>query len=147
METELKTDIQLWEKRKEDDKEEKYQVSVPERYAARVVLSGRPASSGTTIGRAAVVMNRKDMTNIKEAAVIISKTASPALVVGMFRARAIVTEYGGRDTIALRVARQYGIPAVVGVANPIKTVGDGDYVRVDGVNGVVEIIKPIACHR
>jgi pyruvate,water dikinase len=92
-------------------------------------------------------MDREDMANVKEGAVIVSKIASATLVAGMSKARAIVAEYGGRGTIALRVARQYGIPAVVGVANLIKTVGDGDYVRVDGVNGVVEVIKPIACRR
>jgi pyruvate,water dikinase len=147
MKTGLKIDIQLWGKQKEGVKKEKCGVSVPEGHVARIVLSGRPASYGTTIGPAAVVMDREDMANVKEGAVIVSKIASATLVAGMSKARAIVAEYGGRGTIALRVARQYGIPAVVGVANLIKTVGDGDYVRVDGVNGVVEVIKPIACRR
>jgi hypothetical protein len=48
MKTGLKIDIQLWGKQKEGVKKEKCGVSVPEGHVARIVLSGRPASYGTT---------------------------------------------------------------------------------------------------
>jgi pyruvate,water dikinase len=120
---------------------EKWQVTLSKGRVVGVVMHGRTASLGIATGRAAVVMNEDDMASVKEGAVIVSKTASPALLVVMSKACAIATEHGGQGAIASGYAREYGIPAVVGVPGLIKTVKAGDLVRVDGTKGTVEIIR------
>jgi pyruvate,water dikinase len=105
------------------------------------VMSGRAASAGTAIGRAVVVLSKDDMLRVKEGTVIVSDTASPKLGVVIPNACAIVTELGGLGAAASCFARQYGIPAVVGVAGLTKVVKNGDLLRVDGLSGTVKIIK------
>lgn len=55
-------------------------------------------------------------------------------------AKALVTEIGGMMTHGSVVAREYGIPTVVGVENATKILKDGQYVRVDGTKGYVQIL-------
>lgn len=121
--------------------EDRRETAFSGRYGVVVVMNGRAASPGTAIGRAAVVMDKDDLVRVKEGAIIVSITASPHLVMVMSKARAMATEYGGQGAQASGFAREYGIPAVVGVAGLIKTVRDGDLVRVDGAKGTVEIVK------
>jgi pyruvate, water dikinase len=122
--------------------EERREAIFSHRRAVTVMMNGRAASPGTATGRVAVVMHRDDIARVKEGAVIVARTASPELVMGMCKAHAIVTEYGGQGAAASWFAREYGIPAVVGVADLIKTVREGDLVRVDGTKGTVEILVP-----
>ena len=109
-------------------------------YEVAATMNGRAASPGMVIGRAAVVMDRDDIVRVNEGAVIVSRTASPKLVMGMSKARAIATEHGGQGATASGFAREYGIPAVVGVPGLMETIRDGDFLRVDGTNGTVEIV-------
>jgi phosphohistidine swiveling domain-containing protein len=59
-------------------------------------------------------------------------------------AKALVTEVGGLMTHGSVVAREYGIPAVVGVEKATTRLKDGQYIRVDGTNGYVEILADSA---
>jgi pyruvate,water dikinase len=52
--------------------------------------------------------------------------------------RALVTEVGGMTTHGSVVAREYGLPAVVGVRDATRLIRDGEHIRVDGVRGFVE---------
>jgi xanthine dehydrogenase accessory factor len=79
--------------------------------------------------------------------VIVSRTASPDLVMGMSKACAMATEYGGQGATASGFARQYGIPAVVGVAGLFEAISNGDLLRVDGTKGTVEIVELDGCLR
>jgi pyruvate,water dikinase len=56
-------------------------------------------------------------------------------------AKALVTEVGGLMTHGSVVAREYGIPAVVGVDDATKKIKDGQMIRVDGNQGFVEILS------
>ena len=120
--------------------EERRETAFSNGQGAVGVMSGRTASRGTAIGRAALVMDKGDIVRVKEGAIIISKTASPELAMVITKARALATEHGGQGAIASGFARQYGIPAVVGVAGLTKVIKDGDLVRVDGTKGTVEIM-------
>ncbi len=53
-----------------------------------------------------------------------------------------MTEVGGLMTHGAVVAREYGIPAVVAVENATKILKDGQYIRVDGTQGFVEVLEP-----
>jgi pyruvate,water dikinase len=52
----------------------------------------------------------------------------------------LVTEVGGLMTHGAVIAREYGLPAVVGVEHATRLVRDGQQVRVDGTNGFVEVL-------
>jgi pyruvate,water dikinase len=82
-----------------------------------------------------------DMGHVEEGMVIVSRTAAPALAMVMSRACGLATEYGGQGAIASGFARAHEIPAVVGVEGLLKTVRDGDLIRVNGTKGTVEIVK------
>ena len=56
-------------------------------------------------------------------------------------AAGLVTEVGGLMTHGAVVAREYGIPAVVGLDNATRKIRDGQIIRVDGTRGFVEILK------
>jgi pyruvate,water dikinase len=85
-------------------------------------------------------MDRDDIVRVQGGAIIISKNASPELAMVIMKARAMATEYGGQGAAASGFAREYGIPAVVGVEGLVETVKDGDLLRVDGTKGTVEIL-------
>jgi pyruvate,water dikinase len=121
--------------------EDRRETAFSDGYAVAAVMNGRAASAGTAIGRATVVIDRDDIVRVREGAIIISRTASPDLAMAIPKARAMATEKGGLGATASGFARAYEIPAVVGVEDLIKTVKDGDLVRVDGTKGTVEIIK------
>lgn len=124
-----------------DSTEEKHRATPSGRYAIKMMMHGCTASLGTATGKATVVVSRGDIARVREGAVIISKVASPDLTVVISKACAIATEYGGQSASALVLARKYGIPAVVGVPKLMKAIQDGDLVRIDGMNGTVEIMK------
>ena len=124
--------------------EGRWESIIHDGYVVAATMYGRAGSAGTAIGRAAVVMDSDDIARIEEGAVIVSKTASPILVMGLSKACAIATEYGGQGATASGVAREYGIPAVVGARGLIETIRDGDLLRVDGAEGTVEIMDFLA---
>ena len=68
-------------------------------------------------------------------------TASRNLIGIIPRLRALATERGGTLAIASGVAREHGIPAVVGAAGLTGMIKDGDIIRVDGTKGTVEIVR------
>jgi phosphoenolpyruvate synthase/pyruvate phosphate dikinase len=67
--------------------------------------------------------------------------ASPALTTVFPNTRGIVSDHGGMLASAAIVAREYGIPAVVGTSTTTASICDGDIVRVDGTQGRVEVIS------
>jgi phosphohistidine swiveling domain-containing protein len=108
------------------------------------LMAGRAVSPGTATGRAVVVTNKDDMARVGEGTVMVSRTASPILLTAMSRARAMATEIGSQGATASLYARMAGVPAVVGISDFIKTVRDGDLVRVDGTRGTVVILEHAA---
>ena len=120
--------------------EERLEAAFPDGYTVVGLMRGRAASPGVATGRAAIMREKKDLSRVGEGAVIISERASPDLAVVMSKACAMVTEYGGATAIASGYAREYGIPAVVGIAGLTRVIKEGDLLRVDGTRGIVEII-------
>jgi pyruvate,water dikinase len=141
MKTSLKVCDRLSEGAVPGSGEDRRETTFSHGYAVAVVMNGRAVSPGTAIGRAAVIMDWDDIARVREGAVIISKAASPDLSMVIPKACAMATQYGGQGAAASGFARAYAIPAVVGVEDLIKTVKDGDLVRVDGTKGTVEIVK------
>lgn len=103
-------------------------------------LTGLGASEGVAIGHCTVVTRMEDLQKVREGAILVFETASPKLSLIIPKLGALVTARGGTLTPAAGYAREYGIPAVVGVAGVTETIHDGDMLRVDGTNGLVQLI-------
>ncbi|OPY74979.1 MAG: Chondramide synthase cmdD [Syntrophorhabdus sp. PtaU1.Bin050] len=103
-------------------------------------LKGLAASSGAIEGPCTILTGLENLHKIEDGAILVCQAASPKLAVVMHKLKALVTERGGPLAIASRYAREYEIPAVVGVNRIMQTVRDGDFIRVDGSNGTVEVM-------
>lgn len=103
-------------------------------------LRGHAASSGRTRGRARVVRHVADAGRVQRGDVLVAPTASPAWTPLFGAVAAVVTETGGVLGHAATVAREYAIPAVVGVPGATARIPEGARVEVDGATGVVRLL-------
>lgn len=102
-------------------------------------LAGIPASSGTVEGRARVVLRMEDA-HLEEGDIMITVFTDPSWTPVFVSIKGLVTEVGGMMTHGSVVAREYGLPAVVGVENAARLIRDGQRIRVNGTEGYVEIL-------
>lgn len=110
-------------------------------------LRGAPASPGVYEGRARIVLDAGDFSKLEPGDVLVARATSPAYNTLLPLTGAIVTARGGVLCHAALVAREYGIPAVVGVPSALEELTDGCFVRVDGDRGVVERIETLSVSR
>jgi pyruvate,water dikinase len=116
--------------------------AAPEGQAMGTVIKGAAASPGVAEGPAVVLSDPDNLAalyRIKEGALLVCSTASRNLIAIIPGLAALATERGGTLAIASGVAREHGIPAVVGAAGLTGMIKDGDIIRVDGTKGTVEI--------
>lgn len=102
-------------------------------------LAGSPVSAGTVEGRARVILKLEEA-KMDKGDILVAPYTDPGWTPLFPLAAGLVTEVGGLMTHGAVVAREYGIPAVVGVENATRKIQDGQKVRVDGTQGLVEII-------
>ena len=103
-------------------------------------LPGVPVSAGIVEGRARVVLRMEDV-RIEPGDILITKFTDPSWTPVFVSIKGLVTEVGGMMTHGAVVAREYGLPAVVGVENATKLIKDGQSIRVNGTEGYVEILN------
>ncbi|MBN2909565.1 phosphoenolpyruvate synthase [Polycladomyces sp. WAk] len=103
-------------------------------------LVGTPASAGVIEGKARIVL-KPENAHLNEGEILIAPHTDPGWTPLFQSAKALVTEVGGLMTHGSVVAREYGIPAVVGVDDATKKIKDGQMIRVDGNQGFVEILR------
>jgi pyruvate,water dikinase len=104
-------------------------------------VRGLGASPGVVIGVARIIDNLDDADRLEDGDVLIAKTTSPPWTPLFGVAAAVVTDAGGPMSHVAIVAREYGIPAVVGTVEATKLIRDGQRVRVDGSAGTVELLE------
>ncbi|TCL76949.1 phosphoenolpyruvate synthase [Hydrogenispora ethanolica] len=104
-------------------------------------LAGSPVSAGTVEGRARVIL-RLEEARMDKGDILVAPYTDPGWTPLFPLAAGLVTEVGGLMTHGSVVAREYGIPAVVGVDNATRRIRDGQRIRVDGTRGLVEILEP-----
>jgi pyruvate,water dikinase len=102
-------------------------------------LPGLPVSAGTVEGRARVVM---DMTraDLESGDILVTAYTDPSWTPLFVTVAGLVTEVGGLMTHGAVIAREYGLPAVVGVEQATRLIRDGQRIRVHGTDGYVEIL-------
>ncbi len=103
-------------------------------------ITGKPVSPGVYTGRARLIIQTSDMDRLEQGDVLVTSCTSPALNIVLPLLGAIVTDKGGQLSHAAIVAREYGIPAVVGTHRATTTIPDGSRVEVDGTQGRVRLL-------
>jgi pyruvate,water dikinase len=100
-------------------------------------LSGHPAGVGWGAGRAVVVNCECELARVAPGDVLVTRIASPALSHVLPRVAGVVAELGGSTSHLASLARERGIPMVLGVLEATGRIPDGSQVAVDGVAGIV----------
>jgi pyruvate,water dikinase len=100
-------------------------------------LNGHPAGIGWGSGRAVVVNCECELTRVAPGDILVTRVAGPALSHILPRLGGVVAELGGSTSHLASLARERGIPAVLGVLDATRRIPDGAQVAVDGVAGVV----------
>lgn len=100
-------------------------------------LNGHPAGVGWGSGRACVVNCECELGRVAPGDVLVTRVAGPALGAVLPRVAGLVAELGGSTSHLASLARERGIPMVLGVLDATRRIPDGVQVAVDGVAGVV----------
>jgi rifampicin phosphotransferase len=101
------------------------------------LVSGTPASGGLATGPVRVIRDTADFGRLRGGDVLVCPYTNPAWTPLFQRAAAVVVDTGGIGSHAAIVAREYGIPAVMGSATGTSVLTDGQVVTVDGDTGLV----------
>lgn len=105
------------------------------------VLRGLSVNSGTYEGTARLVLDGADFEKIKSGDILVTRATSPYFNVVLPLLGALVTDRGGQLCHAAIVAREYGIPGIVGTKDATRTIRDGARIRVDGGTGEVTVLS------
>jgi pyruvate,water dikinase len=100
-------------------------------------LRGAPASAGVARGPARLVRNLEEFAKFQRGDVLVCQSSNVSWIPLFTSAAAVVTEVGGPLSHAAVVAREFGIPAVVGTSVALSTLVDGEPLEVDGSAGIV----------
>ncbi len=102
-------------------------------------LVGLPVSAGTVEGRARVIVDIADA-DLGTDDILVTASTDPSWTPLFVVVKGLVTEVGGLMTHGAVIAREYGLPAVVGVERATELIKDGARIRVHGAEGYVEIL-------
>ncbi|MAW79808.1 MAG: PEP-utilizing protein mobile subunit [Parvularcula sp.] len=103
-------------------------------------IRGFAASSGVVEGTARVIKSVKEIDRLKEGDILVCQVTNPTWAPVFQKIAAAVSDIGGSMSHAAIVAREYGLPAVVGTGQATSRIEDGQRVRVDGARGVVTLL-------
>jgi pyruvate,water dikinase len=103
-------------------------------------LAGLPVSAGTIEGRARVILDMSEA-DLEADDILVTAYTDPSWTPLFVAIKGLVTEVGGLMTHGAVIAREYGLPAVVGVEHATRLIRDGQRIRVHGTNGYVEILS------
>jgi pyruvate,water dikinase len=104
-------------------------------------IKGFAASGGVVEGVARVVKTVEEMERIRHGDILICHITNPTWAPVFQKIAAAVSDIGGSMSHAAIVAREYGLPAVVGTGTATQKIKDGQRIRVDGGRGVVTILQ------
>jgi pyruvate,water dikinase len=107
-------------------------------------VTGIAGSPGVVEGTARVVMTIDEFDEVTDGDILVCQMTNPAWVVLFTKIAGLVTDTGGTTSHPAVLSREFGIPAVVGTSVATHSIRTGDRIRVDGSNGVVEILERAA---
>jgi pyruvate,water dikinase len=103
-------------------------------------VNGHPAGVGWGAGRAVVINCECELSRVAPGDILVTKVAGPALSHVLPRVAGVVAERGGSTSHLASLARERGIPMVLGVLDATRRIPDGSHCAVDGVAGIVRWI-------
>jgi pyruvate,water dikinase len=103
-------------------------------------IRGLAASPGVVEGTARFVSSLDQFDEVQEGEILVCRMTNPAWVVLFTKIKGLVTEAGGAMSHPAVVAREFGLPAVVGTTNAGDRINTGDRIRVNGTTGIVELL-------
>ena len=103
-------------------------------------LTGLAVSAGTVEGRARVILDMADA-DLEAGDILVTAYTDPSWTPAFVAIKGLVTEVGGLMTHGAVIAREYGLPAVVGVEHATRLIRDGQRIRVHGTDGYIEILE------
>lgn len=104
------------------------------------MLRGTGASAGVVRGPARITLSQEDFGRIKPGDIIVCPSSNPSWVPVFTIAGGLVTNTGGVLSHAAVVAREFGLPAVVGTADATTRIADGRLIEIDGIAGTVRLL-------
>ena len=116
-------------------------LSAPVRSEAVTSVEGLGASPGVAEGRVRIVRDAADDPDLEAGEVLVCPTTDPSWLGLMTIASALVIDIGAAASHGAIVARELGVPCVIGTRTGTADLRDGDTVRVDGSTGVVEVLR------
>ncbi len=126
-----------------EDPDRRYDVFISDRPSVNTTsdVKGFAGAAGTVTGTVRVIDDVSRIDEIKEGEILVTRATNIGWTVAFHKVSAIVTDIGAPLSHAAIVAREFGIPAVVGCRNATTVLKTGDVVTVDGGNGTVTIEK------
>ena len=121
-------------------------TAMKKRRAKGNILKGVAASPGQVTGTARVLHGPEDFSQMKTGDIIVADITTPAWTPLFVRASAVVTDVGGPLSHGSIVAREYGIPAVLGTGEATGRIRSGDIITVDGNEGRVHLERDQNAH-
>jgi len=119
-----------------------YDAHVPRDKAPETdLITGHPGSAGQVEGLVRIIHSPEESNQLKHGEVLVAASTNVGWTTLFPQAAAVVTDVGAPLSHAAIVARELGIPAVVGTGNCTAALSTGDRVRVDGSHGTVEILE------
>jgi pyruvate,water dikinase len=103
-------------------------------------VRGFAASSGVVEGTARIVKSVEEISRLQPGDILVCQVTNPTWAPIFQKIQAAVSDIGGSMSHAAIVAREYGLPAVVGTGNATTKIKDGQRIRVDGGRGVVTLL-------
>ena len=103
-------------------------------------LTGLPVSAGTVEGRARVILDMAEA-DLEAGDILVTAYTDPSWTPAFVAIKGLVTEVGGLMTHGAVIAREYGLPAVVGVDHATRLIRDRQRIRVNGTDGYIEILS------
>ena len=110
---------------------------VDESWSRHPRINGQPAGTGWVTGRACVVNCECELIRVAPGDVLVTTVAGPALSEVLAHVAGVVAELGGSTSHLASIARERGVPMVLGVAEATQRIPEGARVAVDGVAGIV----------
>jgi pyruvate,water dikinase len=116
-------------------------VAADELWSRHPALTGQPAGIGWGTGPACLVLDERDLDRVTMGSVVVTQVGGPALAAVLPRAAGVVAELGGSTSHLAALARERGIPAVLGARGATRRIPEGATVAVDGITGVVRWVR------
>lgn len=101
------------------------------------IVKGIIASKGLAKGKARIILNANEINKVQQGDILIARFTEPSFTIAMMKAGAFVTDVGGICSHAAIIARELGVPCIVGAENATVLIKEGKEVIVDANKGIV----------